>query len=379
MTNKKNKPLVVLAAGGTGGHVFPAEALAIELIKRGFYLVLVTDRRGDKLKGRLAELDTYRIWAGGIAGKKLILRMISIIEIIIGIFQAWLLLRRLKPAVVVGFGGYSSVPTMLAAAYSGRKVMIHEQNAVLGRANKLLAGRMEKIATSFKTVIAVPKNLKSSTVMTGMPVRPAIESLRDWPYPNIKPDGQINLIIFGGSQGANIFSKVVPNALKQINKPLRCRLRVAQQCRPEDIEYTKLLYSSFGIKADVSSFFDDIPDRIACAHIVICRAGASTIAELTTIGRPAILVPYMYAVDDHQFQNAFAVDAIGGAWLIRENNFTDKILADRLESLLSVPKILENAGSAAKAIGIPNAASRLADMVVDLISGNSTADYGKNV
>jgi UDP-N-acetylglucosamine--N-acetylmuramyl-(pentapeptide) pyrophosphoryl-undecaprenol N-acetylglucosamine transferase len=379
MTNKKNRPLVILAAGGTGGHVFPAEALALELIERGFYLVLITDRRGDNLNGKLAELDTYRVWAGGMAGKRITFRIISIIEILIGTFQAWFLLRRLKPVVVVGFGGYSSVPTMLAAAYSGRKVMIHEQNAVLGRANQLLARRVEKIATSFETVSAIPKALKLNTVVTGMPVRPAVVCLRDQPYSIIEPDGEINLIIFGGSQGANIFSTVVPNALKQINEPLRRRIKVTQQCRPEDIEETKLVYESCGINANISSFFNDIPDRIACAHLVICRAGASTIAELTTIGRPAILVPYIYAVDDHQSQNAYAVDEIGGGWLIPEHNFTDKILADRLESLLSVPKMLKNAGAAAKAAGVPNAASRLADLVIDIMPSNFITNYGKNI
>ncbi len=379
MTNKKNRPLVILAAGGTGGHVFPAEALAVELIERGFYLVLITDRRGNNLNGKLAELDTYRVWAGGIAGKKITFRIISIIEILIGTLQAWFLLRRLKPVVVVGFGGYSSVPTMLAATYSGKKVVIHEQNAVLGRANQLLAGRVEKIATSFETVSAIPKALKSNTVVTGMPVRPPVVYLRDQPYPNIEPGGEINLIIFGGSQGASIFSTVVPNALKKINGPLRRRIKVTQQCRPEDVAETKLVYKSFGINANISSFFNDIPNRIACAHLVICRAGASTIAELTTIGRPAILVPYTHAVDDHQSQNAYAVDKIGGGWLIPEHNFTDNILADRLESLLSVPKILENAGAAAKAAGIPNAASKLADIIIDIMPSNFITDYGKSV
>jgi UDP-N-acetylglucosamine--N-acetylmuramyl-(pentapeptide) pyrophosphoryl-undecaprenol N-acetylglucosamine transferase len=379
MTNKKNRPLVILAAGGTGGHVFPAEALAVELIERGFYLVLITDRRGNNLNGKLAELDTYRVWAGGIAGKKITFRIISIIEILIGTLQAWFLLRRLKPVVVVGFGGYSSVPTMLAATYSGKKMVIHEQNAVLGRANQLLAGRVERIATSFETVSAIPKALKSNTVVTGMPVRPPVVYLRDQPYPNIEPDGEINLIIFGGSQGANIFSTVVPNALKKINGPLRRRIKVTQQCRPEDVEETKLVYKSFGINANISSFFHDIPNRIACAHLVICRAGASTIAELTTIGRPAILVPYTHAVDDHQSQNAYAVDKIGGGWLIPEHNFTDSILADRLESLLAVPKILENAGAAAKAAGIPNAASKLADIIIDMMPSNFITNYGKSV
>ena len=372
-----NKPLVILAAGGTGGHVFPAEALATELIERGFYLALITDRRGDNLKGRLSELDTYRVRAGGIAGKQLIWRIISGIEILIGTFQAWLLLRRLKPAVVVGFGGYSSVPTMLAAAFSGRKAVIHEQNAVLGRANKLLAGRVEKIAISFENLHKIPEAFQSKIVVTGMPVRPSVTSLQDQTYPTIGQNDEVNIAVFGGSQGAHIFSVVVPDALKRINEPLRRRIKVTQQCRLEDVEQAKSRYRDLDIKADISIFFNDIPKRIADAHLVICRSGASTIAELTIIGRPAILVPYMYAVDDHQSQNAYAVDKIGGGWLIPENAFTEKLLADRLESLFSIPQILENAGAAAKALGKPHAANKLAEIVIDLIPDNLKNDLGK--
>jgi len=372
-----NKPLVILAAGGTGGHVFPAEALATELIERGFYLALVTDRRGDNLKGRLSELDTYRVRAGGIAGKQLIWRIISGIEILIGTFQAWLLLRRLKPAVVVGFGGYSSVPTMLAAAFSGRKAVIHEQNAVLGRANKLLAGRVEKIAISFENLHKIPEAFQSKIVVTGMPVRPSVTSLQDQTYPTIGQNDEVNIAVFGGSQGAHIFSVVVPDALKRINEPLRRRIKVTQQCRLEDVEQAKSRYRDLDIKADISIFFNDIPKRIADAHLVICRSGASTIAELTIIGRPAILVPYMYAVDDHQSQNAYAVDEIGGGWLIPENAFTEKLLADRLESLFSIPQILENAGAAAKTLSKPHAANKLAEIVIDLIPDNLKNDLGK--
>ena len=375
MASSPAKPLVVLAAGGTGGHVFPAEALAAELSSRGYQLALVTDRRGGDLSGRLGELETHRVRAGGIAGKGVFARILSAIELTVGTVQAWFLLRRLKPAVVVGFGGYASVPTMLAAAYSGTKVAIHEQNAVLGWANRLLASRVETIATSFEKVSEIPENAKSNIIVTGMPVRLAVTIVRDRAYPSISREGDINLAVFGGSQGAHIFSVVVPDAMKRLDESLRRRIKITQQSRQEDIDLANSVYRTIGIEAELSTFFNDVPDRIADAHLVICRSGASSIAELTTIGRPAILVPYRHAVDDHQSRNAHAVDEVGGGWLIPEKAFTGVVLAERLAALFAIPRILENAATAAKSAGVPDAAARLADMVVGLMSnGNGKSD-----
>ncbi|MDP7425349.1 MAG: undecaprenyldiphospho-muramoylpentapeptide beta-N-acetylglucosaminyltransferase [Rhodospirillales bacterium] len=375
MASSPAKPLVVLAAGGTGGHVFPAEALAAELSSRGYQLALVTDRRGGDLSGRLGELETHRVRAGGIAGKGVFARILSAIELTVGTVQAWFLLRRLKPAVVVGFGGYASVPTMLAAAYSGIKAAIHEQNSVLGRANRMLASRVETIATSFEKVSEIPENAKSNIIVTGMPVRLAVTIVRDRAYPSISREGDINLAVFGGSQGAHIFSVVVPDAMKRLDESLRRRIKITQQSRQEDIDLANSVYRTIGIEAELSTFFNDVPDRIADAHLVICRSGASSIAELTTIGRPAILVPYRHAVDDHQSRNAHAVDEAGGGWLIPEKAFTGVVLAERLAALFAIPRILENAATAAKSAGVPDAAARLADMVVGLMSnGNGKSD-----
>ena len=375
MASSPAKPRVVLAAGGTGGHVFPAEALAAELSSRGYQLALVTDRRGGDLSGRLGELETHRVRAGGIAGKGVFARILSAIELMVGTVQAWFLLRRLKPAVVVGFGGYASVPTMLAAAYSGTKAAIHEQNAVLGRANRMLASRVETIATSFEKVSEIPENAKSNIIVTGMPVRLAVTIVRDRAYPSISREGDINLAVFGGSQGAHIFSVVVPDAMKRLDESLRRRIKITQQSRQEDIDLANSVYRTIGIEAELSTFFNDVPDRIADAHLVICRSGASSIAELTTIGRPAILVPYRHAVDDHQSRNAYAVDEVGGGWLIPEKAFTGVVLAERLAALFAIPRILENAATAAKSAGVPDAAARLADMVVGLMSnGNGKSD-----
>jgi len=375
MASSPAKPLVVLAAGGTGGHVFPAEALAAELSSRGYQLALVTDRRGGDLSGRLGELETHRVRAGGIAGKGVFARILSAIELTVGTVQAWFLLRRLKPAVVVGFGGYASVPTMLAAAYSGIKAAIHEQNSVLGRANRMLASRVETIATSFEKVSEIPENAKSNIIVTGMPVRLAVTIVRDRAYPSISREGDINLAVFGGSQGAHIFSVVVPDAMKRLDESLRRRIKITQQSRQEDIDLANSVYRTIGIEAELSTFFNDVPDRIADSHLVICRSGASSIAELTTIGRPAILVPYRHAVDDHQSRNAHAVDEVGGGWLIPEKAFTGVVLAERLAALFAIPRILENAATAAKSAGVPDAAARLADMVVGLMSnGNGKSD-----
>ncbi len=366
----RGSALVVLAAGGTGGHVFPAEALAAELGQRGYRLALITDRRGGALSGRLGEIDVHRIRAGGIAGKSAVNRITSVAELGIGTLQAWRLVRRLHPAVVVGFGGYASLPTMVAASFTGVATAIHEQNAVLGRANRLLAPRVKRIATSFETVKAIPDSAASKVVRTGMPVRPAILEARNVPYPAIAANGPIELLVTGGSQGARVFSHVVPAAIGQLDDELRTRLRVTQQCRAEDLESVRRAYDSLGVDATLKSFFDDVPARIAAAHLVICRSGASTVSELTAVGRPAILVPYPHAVDDHQTYNAHAIDRVGGGWLMPEPSFTPEALAERLQSLFSMPRLLEQAAAAARAAGIPDAAANLAEAVISLMADN---------
>ena len=363
-------PLIMLAAGGTGGHVFPAEALAAQLVQRGCRLILVTDRRGGALSGRLGELETFKVRAGGIAGKGIAARILSVMEILWGTWQAWRLIRRMKPSVVVGFGGYASVPTMLAAAYSKTKAAIHEQNAVLGRANRLLAGRVEKIATSFNKVAAIPDSAKENIVQIGMPVRPAVAAKSGEPFPELSMESDIHILVLGGSQGASVFSRVVSEALAKVSENLKRRISITQQCRSEDKDGVEQAYRQIGIKAELAQFFQDVPERIAGAHLLICRSGASTIAEITTIGRPAILVPYPHAVDDHQTNNAHSVDEVGGGWLMPETAFTPDSLAQRLEELFAIPRTLENAAAAAKRAGNPDAAERLADLVLGLIPSN---------
>lgn len=360
---------IVLAAGGTGGHLFPAEALAQELQERGHRLVLVTDRRGAGHSHTLANLETHTIRAGtlsGGAGKK----VGGLMNIVAGVFQARALLPRLQPHVVVGFGGYPSLPTMLAAARSGAPAAIHEQNAVLGRVNRLLARRVNAIALTFKETERLEPDARKEVVVTGTPVRPEVLSHRDEAYRGPGATGPINLLIFGGSQGANIFSSVVPAALATLEEDQRSRLQVVQQCRAEDLEGVRQAYSDAGIKADLATFYDDMPARMADAHLVIARAGASTICELAAMGRPALLVPYPHATDDHQTVNANAFSETGAGWTVTQAAFSPTDLFGRLNALLSVPHYLEQAAAAARRFAMPDAATRLADFVERLAGTN---------
>ena len=366
MTAPRN-PLIILAAGGTGGHVFPAEALATELAGRDCRLALITDRRGGAYSGVLGNLETYRIRAGGVAGKRIVALLQSGPELAIGLIQARGLLKKLKPDVVVGFGGYASVPTMLAACLGGFRTAIHEQNAVLGRANRLLAPRVDRVATCFDLVEGLPDGAEGKVTLTGMPVRPSILAVEDAAYPAIDDDGPFRLLVIGGSQGARVLSDVVPAAVKALPEALRRRLEIVQQCRPEDLDRVRAAYAEIGAKAELASFFDDVPERLAAAHLVIARAGASTVAEVTAVGRPSLLVPYPYATDDHQARNAHAVDEAGAGWLLPEPAFTPDALAGRIESLLCMPVVLERTAANAKRLGRPDAAKTLAELVLGLI------------
>ncbi|MBM3486651.1 MAG: undecaprenyldiphospho-muramoylpentapeptide beta-N-acetylglucosaminyltransferase [Alphaproteobacteria bacterium] len=361
---------IVLAAGGTGGHVFAAQALAEALLGRGHALALVTDRRGDHYGGSLARLETHRIAAaridGGIAAK-----LRGIAELGYGYIQSRRLLARLAPAAVVGFGGYPSVPVMLAATQARRPTLLHEQNAVLGRANRLLAPRVTRIATSFATVLGVRPGDYGRLTMTGNPVRGAIGALSRLPYPTPEASaGVIRILVLGGSQGARALSEVVPVAIARLAAAVRGRIAVAQQCRPEDIERARTIYRQCKAAFEVATFFDDVPRRLAESHLMIGRAGASTCAELTASGRPAILVPYPHATDDHQSANARALEAAGAAWVMAQSTFTAEALAERLAAFVAAPAILAAAAEQARAIGIPEAADRLADAVEEVAGIN---------
>ena len=368
----------VLAAGGTGGHVFPAEALASELLGRGVSIHLASDGRADAIARGLAGVETHRVRAGRFGGGPG--RAVqACAQLALGVIQARQLLRRLAPTLVIGFGGYPSVPTMLAAAYLGIPTLVHEQNAVLGRANRLLAPRARRIATGFPATTGLRLADRSRAVHTGNPVRPAILAVGDAGYRAPEPGRPIELLIMGGSQGARVLSEVVPSALGALPRGLREVLRVSQQVRPEDLAIVAEIYRRTGIAAELSTFFDDVPARLTRAHLVICRAGASSIAELATIGRPAVLIPYPYAADDHQTANARAFAETGSGWVIPQSGLSPSTLVPYLDRLLADGAALSAAAHHAGAFGRRDATQRLARLALGLVpgAGHSSEFHGR--
>lgn len=358
-------PPIVIAAGGTGGHFFPAEALADELIHRGYRVTLMTDARSAGLRSSVFAGHTRHVLrGGGLAGHGVAGKLRGLWGLAVGLWQARRLMRRDPPAAVVGFGGYPAVAPVLAApvlAASGRRtpIILHEQNGVLGRANRLLVRRGGHLALSLQSTARVPRGAK--TTVTGNPVRAGLRVLEDTPY--TPPSDRIELLILGGSLGARVFSEVVPAALAALpDTPLR-RLKVTQQCRAEDLDRVRDAYTHAGIEAELDTFFANVADRLAAAHLVITRAGASTVAELAVAGRPALLVPLPGAIDDHQTANARALAATGGAWVMPQPTFTPEALASRLTELLSDPAALARAAQAIRSAARPDAAARLADLV----------------
>ena len=348
-------PLVVLAAGGTGGHVFPAEALAGALAKRGFRLALVTDDRGTRYGGALGDIETHRLPIRKMTGK-IWQRLLGALSLLPGFFAARKLLGTLQPDAVVGFGGYPSLPTMFAARRRCRTAL-HEQNAILGRVNRLVAAGVDTVATSFADTKGVGANARH----VGNPVRASVQALRANTYE--LPHEKFRLLVTGGSQGASVFGRVVPQALALLSPEQRQRFALVQQTRAEDCEAVESRYRTLGMNAEVAPFFADLPQRMANAHLVVARAGASTVAELACIGRPSLLVPYPHATDDHQTANAKAVADAGAAWLVPENDFSAADLAARLAALLADPAPLGAMAGAAHASGKPDAAENLADLV----------------
>lgn len=360
----KNNAPILLAAGGTGGHIFPAEALAEELLRLNESPQWVTDKRfADFPHGIFAQLPTHVI-ASATMGGGAAARITGLCKLAVGLAQAHRLLARLQPKVVVGFGGYPSFPTMLAATQRGIATIIHEQNSVLGKANRMLAPRVDHIATSFAITHRLRPEDRAKMKITGNPVRAAIRALHHIPYPDLPQDGIMHLLVTGGSLGAQVFSEIVPAALATLPHSVRSRLRVDQQCREADMAATRAAYDQLGMQVDLAPFFTDMPARLARCHLVIARAGASTVSELAAAGRPAILVPLPYAADNHQYFNANSVADAGAGWVIAQEGFTAASLAARLEALLGLPASLAKAAKAAHAMGRLTAAHDLAQLAL---------------
>jgi UDP-N-acetylglucosamine--N-acetylmuramyl-(pentapeptide) pyrophosphoryl-undecaprenol N-acetylglucosamine transferase len=358
MSDTEKKMTVVLAAGGTGGHIFPAEALAAELIARGNKVTLISDKRYKKHALTPEEMNVVVVSAASSAGGA-VDKVKALYEIFRGIKQAKAELKKIKPDVVVGFGGYPSFPTMIAASKLKIKTVIHEQNCVMGKVNKFLSSRVNTIATSFREVKGVNESHFNKVVMTGNPVRPAIKALRDIPYPDPDDGDTFQILVTGGSQGASIFSKVVPDAISLLPDEIKSSIRIDQQCREEDIDYVKRVYEENGVSANLATFFEDIPAKIASAHLIIARAGASTVTEITVAGRPSILVPYKFATDDHQTVNASALTSKDAAIMISQDEFKVEELRKILKSLLTNPEKLINMAKNSYSLGKTDAVEKL--------------------
>lgn len=376
----------VLAAGGTGGHLLPAFALAVELERRGHHVALVTDERGARIPGKPAFLPAHVLPAGRL-GKNPLTLIKGLRAIWQGRAMALRLFDSFGPSCVVGFGGYPALPALLAAHSARIPTVIHEQNAVLGRVNRYLAKRVDAIATSYPDVERLDPKYWSKVRLVGNPVRPEVLALRGQPFPEFTEDSLFRVLVTGGSQGASVLSEVVPDGLAMLPPALCHRLQVTQQCRPEDIEAVRARYAGHQIPAELGTYFEDMASRLADAHLFIGRAGASTIAELTAVGRPAILVPLPIATDDHQAANTREIVKAGGARAIRQTGFTPKELAKQIQTMALHPQALSNAAHAAWNCGLPNAVSDLADLVegfggaplMDVIrmEGAQTAAAGK--
>lgn len=362
-TLPETKRPILLAAGGTGGHLFPAEALAEVLTHRGEMVELVTDTRVESWVERFPG-DVHTITAGTVTGSDVLSKLRGAWRLLMGLKQAHALLGRINPKVVVGFGGYPTVPPILAARFKGIPTIIHEGNAVMGRANRFLAPKVNRIATGFPLKTdAFPEK----TVVTGNPVRKPVLHAAENPYPHLSPTGPVRLLVFGGSQGARVMSDVVPNAIQNLPEALRKRIHITQQARDEDVFRVTKLYEKMGVHHVVEHFFSDLPQRIAESHLVIGRAGASTVSELGVIGRPGILVPLPGALDQDQAANGDVLAKAGAAIVIAQSAFTPKALADLLEKLADDPVMLAGMATNARRVGVPDAASRLATEVLSIL------------
>ena len=365
----------VLAAGGTGGHMVPAHALAAELKKRGHGVLLVTDDRGARFPGLFEDVPVHILPAGRLRKSPLGL-VRGLRSLLAGRREAKRLYRNHPPDAVVGFGGYPAVPALLAATGMGIPTVIHEQNAVLGRANRFLAGDAAAIGTAYSKVDRLKSGYRDKTVLVGNPVREEIARLGEQPFPPFDEFAPFKILVTGGSQGAGVLSRIVPTGLGQLSPSLRLRLQVMQQCRPDDIDGVRARYAELGIPAELMTYIEDMPERLADAHLFIGRAGASTIAELTAAGRPAILIPYPSATDDHQAANAREITQAGGARTIIQEQFTPDVLARQIEVMAQDPQALANAAARALSVGKPHAASDLADLVERVGGGLSPVEVG---
>ena len=357
---------VLVAAGGTGGHLFPAQALSEALAARGIPVELITDDRALRYGADFPARVIHHVQAGTPTGGGPVARAAAIAKLIRGTHAARRIIKLSRPRIVVGFGGYPTVPPVLAAAQLKVPAILHEQNAVMGRANRFLARRVQALAKGFDNLVIGNPAIAAKARLIGNPVRPSVLEAAALPYPDFT-GGLLHLLVTGGSQGARVMSDVVPAAVALLQPGERARLAIVQQARGEDETRVRAAYDNIGLVTDVRAFFTDLPLRIAQAHLVIARAGASTVSELAVIGRPSILVPFPYALDQDQAANAALLAKTGAALVVKQAAFTPEWLADALRAALADREGLEARAHAAKSAGISDAAERLADLVETLM------------
>ena len=368
----------VLAAGGTGGHMIPAHALAAELRSRRHGVLLITDERGSRFPGLFDGVPVHILPAGRLGGGPIgWFRAAG--SVLKGRGEAKRLYREHTPDAVVGFGGYPAFPSLLAASARHIPTVLHEQNAVLGRVNRLLAGEAKAIGTAYEEIDRLKTRYRDKVVLVGNPVREEIARLGEMPFPPFDEVAPLKILVTGGSQGATILSQIVPEGLGMLEPSLRRRLQVVQQCRPDDIERVRTQYAELGIPAELMTYIEDMADKLADCHLMIGRAGASTVAELTAAGRPAILIPFAAATDDHQTANAREMVKAGGARAINQENFTPDVLARQIEALAMDPVALNNAAARALSVGRPHAARDLADLVERVGNGVAPVAVGPSL
>lgn len=359
-----DNPLILLCAGGTGGHLFPAQAAAVALKQRGARIALATDERVERYSGDFPAESTHVIPSATLRGRSPLAYARTATALGLGLAKSWSLLGKLKPAAVVGFGGYPTVPPMKAAMLRGIPTLLHEQNSVMGRANRMLAPRVTAIGSSFSEIKLLDAALKSKVTLVGTPIRPNVIVAADKPYDPPRANGTLRVLVFGGSQGAKVFADVMPDAIASLEPAIRNRLLIVQQARGEDRGRVRTAYEKSGIEAEVADFFTDMPDRIAQSHLVISRSGASTVAEVTAIGRPAIFVPLPNALDQDQLNNARVVEAAGGALISEQPDFTPERVAGELKSLLMDSDRLGRMAASARSVGVLDGSERLAELVI---------------
>ena len=356
-------PLILLAAGGTGGHLFPAESLGVQLIRRGFRVRLVTDARALRYSGLFSRDTIDVVPSETVRGRTPWSLAYTGVMLAAGGVVALNLMRRLKPAAVVGFGGYPTVPPLLAARLFGVPTLVHEANAVLGRANRLLSRGVSAIATSLPGVLDRDPALAAKTTTVGTPMRPAIVAAAAVKFVPPEPAGSLRLLVVGGSQGARVMADIVPGAIERLEPALWSRLVLTQQVREEDMARVRGVYDRLKINAELAPFFTDLPARLASSHLVVSRSGAGTVAELGAIGRPSILVPLPGSIDQDQFANAGVLAQANGALRIPQADFTPDRLAVEISAVAAEPARLSAMAAAARSVGRLDAAERLADLV----------------